>query len=252
MPNHDASPDLRTAYPALYRPSKGYVFVVTYGRSGSTLTQNLLNSIPGWCIRGENANVLGNLLKAVHMIRRHPMYAKLTAWRAMGSPHTLAGFGTPIDPWFGAELVDCDAFARDLLNTFASRVLNLAEGLRVGGFKEICYFGDPDFLAAQLALMQEYFPSAKILFQTRDHGQVITSSWWKNRDPVEVKTRLTLVDGIFRDYAQIHSDCFVLDYSSYMAGPQALRPLFDFLAEDFNLPMVEGVLNTRLDHRVKD
>ena len=31
-----------------------YVFVMTYGRSGSTLLMGILNSIPGWLLRGEN------------------------------------------------------------------------------------------------------------------------------------------------------------------------------------------------------
>jgi hypothetical protein len=32
----------------------GYVFVMTYGRSGSTLLMGLLNTIPGYLVRGEN------------------------------------------------------------------------------------------------------------------------------------------------------------------------------------------------------
>ena len=31
-----------------------YVFIVSYGRSGSTLVQGVLNSVPGYLIRGEN------------------------------------------------------------------------------------------------------------------------------------------------------------------------------------------------------
>jgi len=32
-----------------------YVFVVTYGRSGSTLMQGLLNALPGVLVRGESS-----------------------------------------------------------------------------------------------------------------------------------------------------------------------------------------------------
>src|SRR3954447_25026285 len=35
-------------------PSYRYVFVVTYGRSGSTLVQGLLNTLPQTLVRGEN------------------------------------------------------------------------------------------------------------------------------------------------------------------------------------------------------
>src|SRR6478609_6549835 len=41
----------------------GYVFVMTYGRSGSTLLMGLLNTIPGYLIRGENDDALRFLHK---------------------------------------------------------------------------------------------------------------------------------------------------------------------------------------------
>ena len=55
-------------FPDLNAVSEGFVFVVTYGRSGSTLLQNVLNTIPGYCIRGENANTLAHLAKACHAV----------------------------------------------------------------------------------------------------------------------------------------------------------------------------------------
>lgn len=55
------------------RPARqplGYLFVVTYGRSGSTLVQGLLNSIPGYLIRGENRGVLYRLYQYHSRSRR--------------------------------------------------------------------------------------------------------------------------------------------------------------------------------------
>ena len=42
-----------------------YVFVVSYGRSGSTLLQSAINSTPGTQLRGENCNILYSLYRAV-------------------------------------------------------------------------------------------------------------------------------------------------------------------------------------------
>ena len=42
-------------------PDLGYIFIVTYGRSGSTLLQGILNSIPGYLVRGENRQALRHL-----------------------------------------------------------------------------------------------------------------------------------------------------------------------------------------------
>ena len=38
-----------------------HVFVMTYGRSGSTLLMGILNSIPGWLLRGENRHAMRHL-----------------------------------------------------------------------------------------------------------------------------------------------------------------------------------------------
>ena len=43
---------------------EGYLIVVTYGRSGSTLLQSILQSIPGYSFTGENNNVLLPLFHA--------------------------------------------------------------------------------------------------------------------------------------------------------------------------------------------
>jgi hypothetical protein len=54
------------------RRDLGYVFIVTYGRSGSTLLQGVLNSIPGYLVRGENRQALRHL-RALMQITRTAM-----------------------------------------------------------------------------------------------------------------------------------------------------------------------------------
>jgi hypothetical protein len=49
-------------------PSFRLSFVVTYGRSGSTLLQGLLNSIPRYCIRGENYNAMFYMFRAYQQL----------------------------------------------------------------------------------------------------------------------------------------------------------------------------------------
>src|SRR6056297_391020 len=53
------------------------VFVVTYGRSGSTLVQNLLNGLPGACVRGENENLLAPLVRAWDIVRHSKQRAEM-------------------------------------------------------------------------------------------------------------------------------------------------------------------------------
>jgi hypothetical protein len=240
------------SYPHLFRPSKGYVFVVTYGRSGSTLTQTLLNSIPGYCIRGENANASLHIARMIHTTRNEMNFTerreRLEARRA-GRPmrgfHTLE---TPQDPWYGAELLDPDRLGRSLFDTFVREVLHLPEGLRVGGFKEIRYVNDLRFLPHHLGILQEFFPGAKLILQTRAHAEVAKSGWWQQKDPKELARHLGAADAAFHSYRAGRADCFHLDYACYRQGAGALRPLFDFLDEPFDAGQVQAVLDTPLTH----
>lgn len=231
----------------LHRPSEGFVFVVTYGRSGSTLLQNLLNAIPGYCIRGENGNAIYQLCRVVHDLK-HQEYITMHREQAMGKGSFVGNLGQSTDPWYGAENIDIDRFAKSLFNVFCNEILAMPSQTRVGGFKEIRYIHDLTFLPTQLELMQTYFPRAKIVFLTRDHTQVANSSWWKNEDPVALVDQLNWADQVFKDYAESHADCFRLDYSAYAGGPGALVSLFDFLEETMDWHVVADILDHKLTH----
>ena len=80
------------------------VFIVTYGRSGSTLVQNMLNALPGACIRGENENLLAPFARAWDMLRHSERGAKLRD----------AGHATgPATPWYRFEEVTPDRFGAE-------------------------------------------------------------------------------------------------------------------------------------------
>ena len=228
-------------------PSEGFVFVVTYGRSGSTVLQNLLNSIPGYCVRGENGNAIYQLCRLVHDLKHHE-YITMHREQAMGKGRFVGNLGQSTDPWYGAENIDIDRFAKALFNVFCNEILAMPPQTRVGGFKEIRYIHDLAFLPTQLEIMQTYFPRAKIIFLTRDHAKVASSSWWQNEDRATLLDQLNWADQVFKDYAESHADCFRLDYSSYANGPGALVPLFEFLEETMDWQVVADILANKLTH----
>lgn len=231
----------------LARPSEGYLFLVTYGRSGSTVTQNLLNAIPGYCIRGENANAIYPLCKMIDTLERNREITTHRAQRA-GLVKRAKLLGTPADPWFGAEDIDIDRLARGMFNVFAREVLRIPPGTRVAGFKEIRYLQDVTFVPRQLEIMQHHFPRARILFLTRDHAQVAASAWFSRQPPDNFLPQLAHADAAFTAYAASHPGCFHLDYATLIQGPQALRPLLDFLGEEMHEDKIAEVLGQRLTH----
>jgi len=226
--------------PQLHAPEDGYVFIVTYGRSGSTLLQNLLNSIPGYCIRGENNNTL------YHMAR---------AWDAVSGSEQMRGqrrSGQPTTrehPWYGAELVDPDPLGRDLAATFLRDVLRPPPDARVAGFKEIRFHLAGAHAGAYLDFILRFFPKARFIFNTRDHAAVARSGWWASMDPAAVKYELERAETVFsRMRDQLGDRALALHYDDYVGKPLALKPLFDFLGEPFDADRVGQVIERRLTH----
>ena len=137
-----------------------YLFVVTYGRSGSTLLMGLLNSIPGYLIRGENWDALH------HLYRFHRTLAdgsrKWDPARLRRRTH----------PFFGAadfpEQVSL-ARTRDLV---VQTVLRPEPGTRVTGFKEIRWYRED--VEDYVAWLREVFPGARFTPLHRARAM-----WWR-------------------------------------------------------------------------
>ena len=221
-------------------PEGGYVFVVTYGRSGSTLLQNLLNTIPGFLIRGENNNALYPLFESWSAITQSPDIARMKR------------DGTVSDashPWFGAELVDPDAYRVTLCQTFAQRILCPMPDTRVSGFKEIRTIADPARFAAYLRFVQDGFPKARIIFNIRNAADVCRSSWWRSHDPTQVAAMINAADAVFRAHVAAYpARSVLLDYDRYSTDHAALEPLFALLGERPARAALNTVMGTRLTH----
>ncbi|RMB12445.1 sulfotransferase [Eilatimonas milleporae] len=221
-----------------WRPKDGFVFVVTYGRSGSTLLQTLLQSIDGYFFRGENANAF------------LPVFDSYRRALSLRHKFNIRRPVPPTGPWYGADEVDPDAYARALTDVFIRQVLRPSAGARVVGFKEIRYHEIPETLfEPYLDFIRDMFAPAKIIFNMRDWRAVIKSSWWATMLEGKVRDMVETADAAYRDYADRHADsCFLLNYDDYKADPEALKPLFDFLGEPFSPDHVRGLMTNRLKH----
>ena len=227
-------------FPSLHAPEDGYVFIVTYGRSGSTLLQNLLNSIPGYCIRGENNNTLYHLARAWNTVAQAK---EMQGLRKRGEP------SAQIHPWYGAELTRPERYARSLANDFVREILCPPPGTRVAGFKEIRFHHDAKFFRRYMDFMRRFFPKARFVFNTRDHAAVARSGWWAEKDPEEVAARLRRAEALYDAYVEAWPQISLrLRYEDYNGNPEGMRPLFDFLGEPFDEEMAARVLGQRLQH----
>lgn len=240
-------------YPTLYAPKDGYVFVVTYGRSGSTLTQSLLNSIPGYCIRGENGNLLYYFSRAAAVVSNWDNFT----WRQeeilkpfdQRRKEVADTFATPKDPWYGAENVNTDEFSRAMMDLFVREVLHIPEQTRVAGFKEIRFHEDRKFFHSYLEKIKKYFPKSRFIFQTRDYNSVSQSGWWKTRNKSDVKAMVQSADQLYQQFSEKNpSICYTIEYERYSEGAQYIRELFDFLHESPDMDKISEILDEKLIH----
>ena len=201
-----------------------FAFIVTIGRSGSTLLQGILNSIPGYRIGGENYSTLFYLFVAAQHIEE--------AHGRFGTQKTNSK-----QSWFGADQFDPEVFSRSLADAFLDACLKPDADTRCVGFKEVRYLQSdiPDELfPAYLDFLQAVFPGAALIFNVRNVADTALSGWWKDRDPQIVEEQLTRAIERFESYAAKRSNCILFSYDSLIADAAYCETLFDFLGEPFD------------------
>ena len=203
----------------------GYVFVVTHGRSGSTLLNGILNSIPGYLIRGENQGYLHDLFRAHR--------GAVSRRRALRKDSPT----TPQHPWFGIEDYPPRLAVTRMQALVLDTVLRPEPDSRVLGFKEIRY-GQPD-VVDYLGFIRTLFPGARFVFNSRDPAGVLKSDWWADRDPAD----LTTIRERLAEAEQAHREVsYHVHYDDYRDAPEQLEGLFGFLGEPFDVDAVRAVM----------
>jgi hypothetical protein len=207
-----------------------HVFVMTYGRSGSTLLMGILNSIPGWLIRGENRHALRHLYEFHESGLRE---------RARVNPERSS---QPTHPWFGIEGFDEHASLEGIRSLAERTLLRPEPDTRVTGFKEIRWYDEdlPDYLA----FLQEVFPGCRFVLNTRHLPDVAASNFWTHKEnPLQTLER---IEALMLDAAAGLGDAvYRVHYDDYVARPEVLQGLFAWLGEPWDPEAVARVLGTR-------
>ncbi|WP_114423218.1 sulfotransferase [Nocardioides houyundeii] len=211
-----------------------FVFVMTYGRSGSTLLMGLLNSIPGYLIRGENRHALRHLYEFHRsgLVER----ARVNPQNARESTH----------PWFGIHGFDEEASLRDIRRLVLETLLRPQRRTRVAGFKEIRWY-DTD-LANYVDFLRQVFPGARFVVNTRNLPDVAASAFWRHKD--DALGRLEVIEERMLAVADdLGEAAYRVHYDDYQDDPGALRGLFEWLGEAFDEESIRKTLAVR--HSVK-
>ena len=214
----------------------GCVFIVTYGRSGSTLLQRIMQTIPGMCFRGENSGTLDMLFQS--------------AKRASATRYEFGQWKLPPQhPWHGADLIYPDKYSKALAQVFIDEIINPGPEQRWVGFKEIRYHELGIDFFPLLDWINETFPNPYFLFNTRNLDDVVKSAWWAEEEKTEVIKSLEQMDKRFMLYHRKRPDrCFINNYAQLIDNPKSIKPFFRKMGLRFDSRKVRQIMQERLTH----
>lgn len=228
----------QTPVPPGWSPEKGYVFVVTHGRSGSTALMQILNSFEGYEIRGENNNILPPLLDFVARVEDIPNNADV--FRSHTAP----------SPWEGSRNIRPDLIRRSILAMVHNQIWSVSKEARCIGFKEIRFANmEGEDLTATLGRMRDIFAPAKFIFNIRPVEETVKSSWFAEEDQESARRNVTTAQHHFQSYCAANPDhSLMLNLADYRSNPEALVPLCSFLGEPYDAQKLSAILGVRLSH----
>jgi hypothetical protein len=218
-----------------------FITVVTYGRTGSTVLQAALNSLPGVIVRGENYSAFRGLNSYV---------------QALAETADRHHAGRPAHPWYGSARLDPPAVLASLREHVLSTVLRPRADTEWIGFKEVRYepghFAGYDDLLNYLLFLDKLFPSISFLLNVRDPQDAARSGWWPgNENAVDVleTTRAWLTEATVDLTRMLGAGrAVLLDYDDWNGRPDRLIACFDAIGLPRDDDAVRAAVGTRLDH----
>lgn len=217
--------------------SPRHLFVITYGRSGSTLLMGILNSMKGVKIYGENRNILFNIFKVIQS------FEKANNHYSRSITH----------PYYREAKLNVHKAKNTLLELAKANVFSNNKSLEWIGFKEIRH-STPSILPElqdYIRFLQNEFNNPKFIVLTRNPYDVVISRI-KNFKKVNesIESHLNRIDRFEKKMENVASktnndDFFFIDYKSLVPESKELQDLCLFLDTTFEKEKLERVLSER-------
>lgn len=215
-----------------------HAFIVTYGRSGSTLLMGLLNEISGWLITGENNNYVYHIFLSIKSAR--------AAQNEFGKTKPKA----PTHPWWGIDKLNIAELEKALSIALENSLVSNTNA-RVLGFKEVRYpkIMEDGNLDEYLYFITKTFPHSVLIFNFRNLDDVMKSKWWARADTTaRAKNREMLenFESCCKTYHQRHQDSsYIVKYESLVRDTKEAEKLVRFLGEELSESSITALLNKR-------
>jgi hypothetical protein len=174
-----------------------YVFVVTYGRSGSTLIQGLLNTLPRTLVRGEND---------LYVL---PLFRAMAVAESFKLKHVAHGSRKTSSAFFGLHEIQPSEFVESTHDLMVRQLFGSVDPSTIDhvGFKEVQWNRiRPGETERFFTFFDQVFPGAKYVLNQREHAQVSGSGFWRKREKDEVMQALVRTEKIHEHLRRTRPD----------------------------------------------
>ena len=211
------------------------ILIVTYGRSGSTLLQGILNSIEGCLIRGENKNFCFGLYEAYKAIKHSKKFEEATE---------------VTHAWYGAPFINEEKFLKQASQMTKDLILSNKKDdpkIECYGFKEIRYYLPPvqKKFEDYLEFLEKIFPNVCFIFNTRNLDDVLKSQWWSKLERKNTKQQLLNLENKFTEFCSKHDNTFQITYENVISKSKNLEKMFDFLGAEYITDQIDKVITVK-------
>ncbi len=217
------------------------LYVVTYGRSGSTLVNGYLSHLPGMDLKGEN------------YLFPLPL-AEAEARLAQAEALKYGGRDKQASPWYGSHQFSTVQWKRDIRRALYNQLYPFSPIPKTIGFKEIRWWyrlDETDFEQKLAWLISVRKPGA-IVFLTRNLDKTMAGAWWaKQSDDERAKSRAGLekFEALALAYAAAHSDHSVhITYEDFCADAGAAKRINKLLGVKFREDVYQQALGERYSY----
>ncbi len=227
-------------------PYSGYsrmrsVYVVTYGRSGSTLLTKYLTKLPGCDLKGEN-----------YLFPLPAMEAEQKLRDSRQKPY--GGRENPESPWYGSHQFTPKRWRRDIADAMLNQLYPSRPIPKTIGFKEIRWYSyvNPEKFDDTLDWLRSLYAPGAVIFLFRNLDNVMKSGWWAEM-PAEKqasdRAKLERFEARARAYAAAHPESsVVVTYEDFIADAAAPQAICNLLGIRFNESTWRDVLSQKLEH----
>ncbi|MDO5969795.1 sulfotransferase [Flavivirga aquimarina] len=209
-----------------------YIIICTYGRSGSTLLQGLLNSCEDVLIRGENYNFIYALYHS---------YLRLKAAKEFQGPRNKKLNSA----WYGANEINMKTYFNDIKKVIDNVLIGDNKNIKTLGFKEIRFLEVVEDLDEYLLFLRTILPNCAIIFNLRSVEQTIYSDWWAKKNPKKTKRKLNYFIEKMRKFHSNYEDTFIINYEDVIQQNSKLEKLFSFLDIPYDDKKVKETLQIK-------